>query len=196
MDVLIETQEISRVMETLRTPLELAFAKLCFGSISQQPVAAVTTDEVRPAAPILQAAQATKATSALGLNRIPSAAASPGPAGPISFEEIRKQWNVITHSVSRLKMSMANYLQDGFPSTYKDGKLIIGFTNDHAFAMEYVSAKDNIAIIEKVLTERFQTPVSVSVRIVEGAPKKTEEPVVKNVLEMFGGEVVKEWPNA
>ncbi len=203
MDVLIETQEVARVMETLRTPLELAFAKLCFNTVTPQ-ATAMTTEDVKPAAPILQAAQSAKMTSTQGLNRIPSTVvatdAAPAnasvPAGKISLEELRLQWNVITHSVSKLKMSMATYLQDGFPSSYKDGKLVIGFTNDHSFAMEFVGAKDNLIIIEKVISERFNTPVGVSVRIDDGATKKVEAPVVKNVLEMFGGEVVKEWPNA
>lgn len=207
MDVLIETQEISRVMETLRTPLELALAKLCYSSApaAQQPKqAAAAVEEVKPAAPILQAAQTAKMASTGGtLNRVPSALSSgPAPAAvdPAAFakltlDDIRKQWNIITHSVSKLKMSMATYLQDGFPSAYKEGKLTIGFTKDHAFAMEFVAAKDNAAIIEKVLKERFGSPIAVAVKIDDQQPQKTEEPVVKDVLQMFSGEVVKEWPN-
>ena len=90
---------------------------------------------------------------------------------------------------------MATYLQEGFPSTYKEGRLTIGFTKDHVFAMEFVAAKENVAIIEKVIQERFKAPITVTVRIDDTMPKKVEEPVVKNALEMFGGEVVKEWPN-
>ena len=206
MDVLIDVQEVSRVMETLRTPLELAFAKLCFsGSLNAPTVQAMTIEEVKPAALILHAAQAAKMAAGPALNRVPSALTTSIPIAPVSIdpvalgkitlEEIRSQWNIITHGVSKLKMSMATYLQDGFPSSYKDGKLTIGFTKDHAFAMEYVAAKDNVAIVEKVLCECFNAPVAVAVRIDDNGPKKVDEPVVKNVLEMFGGEVVKEWPN-
>ena len=74
-------------------------------------------------------------------------------------------------------------------------QLTVGFTKEHIFPMECLSAKENLTVLEKVLNERLGMEIFVSVKTVEGVPEKKEEPLVKNALEMFGGEVVKEWHN-
>jgi len=183
-DLFIEAQETARVMETLRMPMELAFAKLTYGAgnVPAAPPAPVVSAPVpKPTAPIVTPAATPVTKSAAKSN--------------ISLEQIHDQWNALTHEVSRRKMSLATYLQDGMPHAYKDGKLTIGFTKEHVFPMECLAAKENLVLIEKVLTERLGTDIFVVVKAVEGVPEKKEEPLVKNALETFGGEVVKEWHN-
>ena len=183
-ELFIEAQETSRIMETMRMPLELAFAKLSYGGSTPVPNAAVPVPQAVP-----KAAVAAKPSAA-----VPSAPAV-ATLTNISIEQIHESWNALTHEVSRRKMSLATYLQDGIPYAFKDGKLTIGFNKDHKFQMECLSTKENVALIEKVLTERFGATIFVQAKIVEGVPVKQEEPVVKNALKMFGGEVVKEWHN-
>lgn len=202
-DLFIEAQETARVMETLRMPLELAFAKLTLvlNAATSTGTAAVSPAPAAPAASAPKTAiPAAKPAAAINVavERPAPAAAKPAAAAVavnVPFEAVQEQWNAITHEISRRKMSVATYLQDGTPIACINGTITVGFTKDHAFQMDCLSTKDNLALIEKVLQERFGGPMTVALKTVAALPAKKDEPVVKNVLEMFGGEVVKEWPN-
>ena len=168
-ELFIEAQETARVMETLRMPLELAFAKMAYGGQSQaqvQPAAAPTTP-VKPSAPPV--------------------------SSEMSLQGIQEQWNALTHEVSRRKMSMATYLQDGLPYAFRDGQLTIAFNKDHAFQQEPLETKQSLSLLEKVFSEKLGTAVRVVLKIRDVTVPKKDETVVKAALEMFGGEVVKEW---
>lgn len=198
-ELFIEAQETSRVMETLRMPLELAFAKLTLGG---------TISAAAPAAPAPQTAQVSRSAapavatvSATKIVKPAPAAASVQPeisvsgAANTSLAQLQQDWNSLTHEVSRRKMSVATFLQDGVPHAYKDGKLTIGFTPEHAFQMQCLSAKESLALIEKVLSERLGGNIIIALKAIEGSSIKEDAPLVKNALEMFGGEVIKEWHN-
>jgi len=196
-ELFIEAQETAKVMETLRMPLELAFAKLTYGGASG----------IIPSTPPI-------ASSAAGRDAIngvstPSAVAMPVPTPMAvaktqvaikadSIEDIKTHWNALTHEVSRRKIALATYLQEGTPCEFKTGRLVIGFSKENAFARDCLNSKENLKLIEELFSEKLNAPVSVSFKIVEKADAgvKQEEPVVRSALEMFGGKVIKEWPNA
>jgi DNA polymerase III gamma/tau subunit len=168
-ELFIEAQETARVMETLRMPLELAFAKMAYGGPSQaqvQPVAAPTTPAMPSAPPV---------------------------SSEMSLQGIQEQWNALTHEVSRRKMSVATYLQDGLPYAFRDGQLTIAFNKDHTFQKESLETKESLALLEKVFSEKLGTAVRVVLKIRDVTVPKKDETVVKAALEMFGGEVIKEW---
>ena len=168
-ELFIEAQETARVMETLRMPLELAFAKMAYGGqpqVQAQPVPAPTTP-VKPSAPAV--------------------------SSDLSLQGIQEQWNALTHEVSRRKMSVATYLQDGLPYAFRDGQLTIAFNKDHAFQKESLEAKESLILLEKVFSEKLGTAVRIVLKIRDVTVPKKDETVVKAALEMFGGEVVREW---
>ena len=168
-ELFIEAQETARVMETLRMPLELAFAKMAYGGQSQA--------QVQPAAASIA----------------PVKLSAPPVSSEMSLQGIQEQWNALTHEVSRRKMSMATYLQDGLPYAFRDGQLTIAFNKDHAFQKESLETKESLSLLEKVFSEKLGTAVRVVLKIRDVTVPKKDETVVKAALEMFGGEVVKEW---
>jgi DNA polymerase-3 subunit gamma/tau len=184
-ELFIEAQETAKVMETLRMPLEVAFAKLTYGgatgNLTSSPVA------VAPAAKApLQAVappQVPKVTTSIKAE---------------TLEEIKEHWNELTHEVSRRKMALATYLQEGSPCEFKNGKLVVGFSKQSSFAKDFLNSKESLKFLDELFSEKLSAPVSVNLKIIEtpDSPVKQEEPVVKSALEMFGGKVVKEWPNA
>ncbi len=178
-ELFIEAQETARVMETLRMPLELAFAKMTYGGQPQAPAAAQAAPQAvaQPIAPIKPAS------------------AKSAPTVNVSLEGIVEQWNALTHEVSRRKMSVATYLQDGLPYAFKDGQLIIAFNADHIFQKESLETKENLALLEKTFSEKLATPVRVVFRTADVAAPKKDAAEVKKALEMFGGQVIKEWHN-
>ncbi len=207
-DAFIEAQETARVMETLRMPLELAFAKLTFRvesaelhKTTSQPVGLSQSSSgarvipVTPSAGQASTKPFSKGAPTAVIEEVPVRKAPLTDAANISYEQIKNEWNAITHDVSRRKMSLATYLQDGMPFAYKDGKLTIGFAKGSNFQMESLMGKDNQALVEKVLLERYGANIILQAKIVDDVPAKKDEPLVKNVLDMFGGEVVKEWHN-
>jgi len=185
-ELFIEAQETAKVMETLRMPLELAFAKLTYGGatgvISSAPAATVSAAAVKSsAAPIPAAASVPKVTIKAD-----------------SLEDIKANWNALTQEVSVRKMALATFLQDGTPCEFKAGRLAIGFHKEKSFSKDCLDTKENLKFIEELFSQKLGTPVFVSFKLVEkaGDHAKQEEPVVRSALEVFGGKVVKEWPNA
>lgn len=192
-ELFIEAQETAKVMETLRMPLEVAFAKLTYGGstgIIQNTIAAATP-----------AASAKPSAVSAGPAAKIHAAVSPTPKLIIkaeTLEDIKVHWNALTHEVSVRKMALATYLQEGAPCEFKAGRLVIGFSKENTFAKESLNTKENLKFLEELFSEKLNAPVNVSFKTVEKADSgvKQEEPVVRTALEMFGGKVVKEWPNA
>jgi len=192
-ELFIEAQETAKVMETLRMPLELAFAKLTYGGstgIIQNPIAAANSaanvkPTVVPAGPTAKVQAVIPSTSKVVIELE-------------SLEDIKSHWNALTHEVSRRKMALATYLQEGTPCEFKAGRLVIGFTQEHTFARDCLNSKENLKFIEEVFSEKLNASISINLKTVDNheSGAKQEEPVVRTALGMFGGKVVKEWPNA
>jgi len=179
-ELFIEAQETAKVMETLRMPLEVAFAKLTYGG---------ATGVIPTIPPIVSSAASSKPVAAAQAQVFLKAD---------SFEDIKAHWNELTHEVARRKMALATYLQEGTPCEFKGGKLVIGFSKENTFARDCLNSKENLKFIEELFSEKLKVPISVNFRIVDKVSSgiKQEEPVVRTALETFGGKVVKEWPNA
>lgn len=198
-ELFIEAQETARIMETLRMPLELAFAKICYGgthqpAVPQQPAAPAKPVAAPKATVSSPAAPKSAPQSPAGQNEAP--AIQSAVAGSVTLDSIIQQWNAITHDISKRKMSVATFLQDGMPYAYKDGRLIIGFAKEHAFHAQSLSSKDSTALVEKALSDRFGGFIGVQFKeIAAVAEAKQEAPVIKSALDTFGGTVVKEWHN-
>ena len=113
-----------------------------------------------------------------------------------SLEDLKTHWNALTHEVSRRKMALAAYLQEGMPCEFKGGRLVIGFLKENTFARDCLNSKENLKFIEEMFSEKLNAPVSVNFKIVDKVSFGQQEPVVRTALEMFGGKVIKEWPDA
>lgn len=205
-ELFIEAQETAKVMETLRMPLEVAFAKLTFGGstgviANAVPVASTAASSAKPAVTTAPAAKPLVQSAVVPVPTSAPVRASQAPKVTIkahSLEEIKSNWNALTHEVSRRKMALATYLQEGTPCDLKGGKLVIGFSKENSFARDFLNSKDNLKFIDELFTETLSMPISIELKVIEkeNTSAKQEEPVVKSALEMFGGRVVKEWPNA
>jgi DNA polymerase-3 subunit gamma/tau len=199
-ELFIEAQETAKIMETLRMPLEVAFAKLTLGGSTGN------IDQTKP--PSTPGVVAVKPVLAPPAAARPSVQSSAQPVKPVAagpkiilkaetLEDIKTHWNALTHEVSSRKMSLATYLQEGVPCEFQGGKLVVGFSKENAFALESLTNKENTRFLEDVFSEKLNEPMSIIFKVMDkgGAQSKLEEPVIKSVLQTFGGKVVKEWPN-
>jgi len=206
-ELLIEAQETSRVMETMRMPLELAFAKITLSQAKQTVTAAAWEGPLASKAPSVSVPPIPKTT--LTASPLPSAVKPQAQTAPAALEvmepvvglssltlsDIQQRWNSLTHEISRQKMSLATYLQEANPCSFKEGLLTIGFLKEHRFAKESLEMKENLLLVEKVFTEKLSSMIRVNVKIIDESIPKEAQPIVQDALQMFGGKVIKEWHN-
>lgn len=228
LEFLIQAQEVSRITETSRMPLELAFAKMTYQggaeklgtpAASPKPAAAPRPEVQMPKAPIAPSVSASPSpfkvnetkpaddrtqSSARIQEHAPAAEAAVETAegsiatavdDEITIDDIRSTWNSLTFEVSRHKMSLASYLQDGNPYSYKDGKLVIGFATEHAFNKESLEHKDNLKMVMDIFSEKLRRSVVIQLKIIEEYTGPTIDPNVDKALNMFKGKVVNQWHN-
>ncbi|MCR4337755.1 MAG: DNA polymerase III subunit gamma/tau [Candidatus Omnitrophica bacterium] len=225
-DFLIGAQEMGRIVESLRMPLEIAFAKMTYSS-SPLPAAVyvekkdVVVKEPSPVSESMAASfaspkkvlKSSKGETSFFSNPNPALTQAPVTApvaSPSSFtstssvrmdlalEDIRKSWSGLTHAVSREKMSLATYLQDGFPVSLDGEKLKIGFTRDFTFHKESLEDQESRILVEKVFSEKLQSKIVVQYVLADekaAATADDEEGIVKTALDTFKGTVVRKWHN-
>lgn len=226
LEQLIEAQDVARITENSRMPLELAFAKMTYESrreISGAPVSLpkdVSNTKITPkvstasvSQPISfgtakikdgKPAQETKdqnvyrdspnASNEVHVQQVDERS-TVAVEDDISIDDIRSAWNSLTYEVSQHKMSLATYLQDGNPYSFKDGKLVIGFASDHAFNKESLEHKDNLRIVMDVFSQKLRRQVVIQLKIIEEYTGPTIDPKVDKALNMFKGKVVNQWHN-
>ncbi len=214
-EAFIEAQETARVTGFERMPLEMAFAKLtCRSEISWGKPALHSppkTDTVQSSGsaerknlpkdvtpnqkpPMGFSPQSTISASPVGIaSTDPLATAN---ETILNLEKVKSLWNAIGHALSREKMSLATYLQEGNPSEVNGNKITIGFSQDHVFQKESLEEKNALRLIERIFAEKLATAVRVELKIVENYQPAEEEPLVKQALETFKGKVINKWHNS
>jgi DNA polymerase-3 subunit gamma/tau len=194
-ELLIEAQETARVMETMRMPLEVAFAKICFSHVMTTGVATTTSVTASIVKTTVTPIPATSKSVAKQVIPEPSIEPIIPSNQEVLLSEIQQQWNALTHEVSRKKMSLATYLQEAHPCGYKEGNLTIGFLKQHGFAKDSLASKENLSLVEKAFSEKLGRTIHITIKTVDEAIPKEAQPIVQDAIEMFGGKVIKEWHN-
>lgn len=222
-DTLIKAQEDARVTESMRMPLEVALAKLTFSphGTGQKPAPAVAA----PRDPVRQQTPPPKPKPAAPKTLDNKGSAPVAPPAPVreqsadsevddnrqddivavieeaqtgveqDIQHIQKVWDLLTSAVSKEKMSVATYLQEGYPLRLDKGFLVIGFPEHCGFQMEAVNDQKNLLMIERIFSEQLRSTVKIRVETVKEAQDVPVEEKVKNTLDSFGGKVVNRWHN-
>lgn len=145
----------------------------------------------------------------------PPAKAPEKPAGGgklINIEDIHSEWLKIINYIMPKKISIASYLQEGYPVGVGDKTLSIGFSKELQFHKEVLDSPENRAMIEEAIKEvlgaEFKVtliltePVNLPKRRTNGSishasddPDEIEplggevDPIVKSAMEIFGGDM-------
>lgn len=207
-DVFVEVQETAKIMDSFQIPLEVAFAKLTFkhGEIKKEPliqekkispvkIAAVERlanqkghldfsldqDIQTPAQPVIVETPLT--------NQNPE----PVSREPVTLEKIRKGWDAITSAISRERMSVATYLQEGMPCHLKGDVLTIGFPHEAKFHKEALDDKETLLLIERVVDEQCKQQLHIKLKLTDEFVPQEHGVAVKSTIEKFQGKVVNKW---
>lgn len=131
--------------------------------------------------------------------------ASPG------LDEILGCWQTVINAIMQKKMSVASYLQEGYPISLEDNKLSIGFPKELQFHKEVLETPDNKRLIEEAIKSSLAKELKVMFVLIDSAKvsprqtghsdteatnsfteggeavKKEVDPILKAALEIFGG---------
>jgi len=181
-NILVNTQEMSKRLDSLRIPLEISLIRLAHNKKgSEQPKG---IKEKFPQEPIAKKEEG--ATEPLD----PSAAIS-----TVSLENIKDAWQNIINNLARIKMSVATYLNEGEAVKLERNILTVSFPKNYSLHKESLEKKENKALIEKIISELLNAGLRINfILCAEEKHKDNSEnhPFIKNALEMFDGRVIKE----
>ncbi len=220
-DFLIESQETARITESQRLSLEMTFAKMTFRGQIVSPEATATHSTVLPAAspqsierpkttpPTLAIKTTPNPTTNLSDKAVEVAVVNPSEEEIedhklgiveqiVDLEKIKSTWNALTYAVSKEKMSLATYLQEGQPVVFKANRLTVIFAPEATFQKESLEESANTRAIERIFSEKLKTKILLEFRCSDQHKPITDQndPVIKSALETFNGKVVNQWHNA
>ncbi|MEW5894973.1 MAG: DNA polymerase III subunit gamma/tau [Candidatus Omnitrophota bacterium] len=129
-----------------------------------------------------------------GMPGEPQTAARP----EMTLAGVIEAWSALTYAVSRERMSLATYLQEGVPVKVQDNKLMIAFSPANIFFKESLDSEDNKRLVEGIFSTHLKQPVVVRYSIADNAVPVVSEKDgsdVKDVLETFDGKITSRWHN-
>lgn len=194
-NILVNTQEMSKRLDSLRIPLEISLVKLTHDKKSAVPAVPVqrpkekidspkvdlpVKEDIRPEPPKKKEdeIQASKEIS------------------PVSLENVKESWSSLISNLEKVKMSVATYLTEAVPLKLHGTTLTLGFPKNYSLHKESLEAKDNKALIEKGIAELLHANLRVHFIISEEVRKREDttssSPFVKSAMDMFHGRVVRE----
>lgn len=177
-NILVNTQEMSKRLESLRIPLEINLVRLAHDKRG------VVTP---PAAqPVFQRRETDK----------PQASAKPAaePAQILPLSNIKDSWGQVISRLEKIKMSVATYLNEGELTQVEGNKLTIALSKSHSLHKEALEKKENKAIIEKCLYDLFRADLRVNFILsdaVNGKDEVQDNTFLKSALDTFGGRVIR-----
>ena len=193
-ETLIDAQETARITESAQMALEMALAKLTAqgsGSTAPLPAAPKVSTPIKTPTVKIEQPVAKEPTAFKPMEPAKPAA----PIGNLDLAYIKRIWDTLTYAVSREKMSVATYLQDGIPIELKGQQLTIGFPLQSKFQKESLESADNKKLIEKAFMGKLNQPITIQFVMMAEEASHEEEENVKAVLDTFQGKVVSRWHN-
>ncbi len=195
-NTLVNTLEMTKRLESLRIPLEISLVKLAHdkkgtspnpapAKYSKEPAAAHT--EEKPFKPQIREEKKEEEK-----DPIPEALTT---SQSTSLDNVKNIWRNTIDNLSRIKMSVATYLNEGVATNLQGNVLTVSFPMNHSLHKESLERKENKALIEKIFSELLNTNLRINFVLSKDVAQKNNSeasPVVKSVLDMFNGRVIKE----
>ena len=191
-NILLNTLEVSKRLDSLRIPLEIGLVKLAYdkkgSSLDRIPPKYSQSAKdlsVKEKPPIIDTVRKEETEPPQSTGQIHS----------VSLDNITGAWRNIIENLSKVKISVATYLNEGSPTKIENNVLTISFPKDYSLHKESLEKHENRSIIEKSISELFNARVKVnfilSKETIQHAGEE-EDGFLKSTLQMFKGRVIKE----
>ncbi|MFA5116211.1 MAG: DNA polymerase III subunit gamma/tau [Candidatus Omnitrophota bacterium] len=202
-NVLVNTQEMARRLDSLRIPLEIGLIKLTQNKARAEGESYVKPVENKPAGiekkPVVREAKVEKQPEPPARAReiVPEdpAPEAPAPEEPdsgavqsSSLQEIKDKWQKIIDNLTKVKISAATYLNEGCPSKLDKNTLTISFPKNYSLHKEALEMKDNKAILEKTISQVMNATIRLNLILTKEEARREEiqaTPFIKSALDAF-----------
>jgi len=196
-NILVNTQEMAKRLESLRIPLEISLVKLTHDKKeshlnSPPPRQPQVPDPPWPLKekPLPQPA---KKQEDIAERQMPDPPQEPTQSAALG--DVKSAWNHIIDNLGKIKMSVATYLNEGTPTKLEKDILTVSFPINLSLHKEALERKDNKEIIEKIFSELLNANMRIHFTLSKDVAQKNShdaDPFLKSALETFNGRVIKE----
>ncbi|MFH1199122.1 MAG: DNA polymerase III subunit gamma/tau [Candidatus Omnitrophota bacterium] len=200
-NILVNAQEMAKRLESLRIPLEIALIKLSHDKkaavvIPAPPVSSKPEYREPPKSPFVKEIKVEKEIKPIAQERKvePIIAAEDDVNIATTLDAVKSGWQGIIDAVSRVKMSLATYLNEGSPVGLDKNIITVAFPKNYAFHKESLEVKDNRDLIEKILCDSLNANLRLNFILSQEAIHKetdAEHPFIKSAIAAFGGRIIK-----
>jgi len=195
-NVLANTQEMAKRLESLRIPLEISLVRLARPEKGQQFKSAAPENHVEEKLPPAKDPVQNRgyAPPAPTVKKVEEPKQEPEAACSVSLEQVKELWQTIIQNISKIKMSVATYLNEGVPTKLHGTVLTVTLPRNHLLHKETLEKKENKALVENSASELFKTSLKINFVLSkeEKKPESTEEhPSVRSALDVFNGRLIK-----
>ncbi|TBR18668.1 DNA polymerase III subunit gamma/tau [bacterium] len=196
-NVLVGAQEMSKRLDSVRIPLEIAIVRLAHDKKNPNFETAVapkyTPPEEKPQIdkPKVEKPQVKDEEDI----DPPQAPVEPETKNSVSLDAVKNVWNNAIENLTKIKMSLATYLNEGAIVSLEGNLLTVGFPKNYSLHKESLETNANKAIVEKVFLELLDARIKVNFILSDELERKDDaekHAFVKSALDMFNARVVKE----
>ncbi|MBP7216011.1 MAG: DNA polymerase III subunit gamma/tau [Candidatus Omnitrophica bacterium] len=203
-NILVNTKETAKRLDSLRIPLEISLVKLAHTKKDAGGYDAVPK-------PTKSAAQEKKSIThpAASLKQEPSSVMRPKPpvlkaeeeippaqevSQSVSLDAVKDAWQRIIDSLSKVRMSLATFLNEATVVKLEGRVLTLAFPKNYSLHKESLEKKENRAIVEQAIQEAIKVSLRANfILSKEINPKKEEQvnnPLVQSALHAFGARLI------
>ena len=189
-NILVNTQEMSKRLESLRIPLEINLIRLAHNKKGSAP----KLSEEPKDAPIKESFVKEETTQEPPKKEEGKTEPIDPPLN-ITLDNVKEAWGNVINNLGRIKMLVATYLSEGEPIKLERNTLTVSFPRNYSLHKETLEKKENKEIVEKSISGLLNTNLRINfILSAEEKQKDNSEnhPFIKSALEMFDGKVIKE----
>lgn len=190
-NILVNTQEMAKRLDSLRIPLEISLIKLAHNKIKLS-----DSGFSKPQDNKKDAKDAIEERSSLNdIKTDDTYYKKEDTGGDLSLDDIKCRWQDIVNNLSKTKMSVATYLNEGNPIKLEANTLTISFPKNYSLHKEALERKDNKLIIEKVVSGLVKTNIKLNFILSKeevSEDKSEASPLIKSILDTFNARTIKE----
>jgi DNA polymerase-3 subunit gamma/tau len=197
--ILANTHEMAKRLDSLRIPLEISLVKLSRPDNPQTivtkpiPVKQKTAAVQAQTAPIKEKSEESKPDEEVKPDKEDQLTESSAAKTTVTLEQVKEVWQEIIQNISKIKMSVGTYLNEGLPYKMQGEVLTVSFSKSHSLHKEALEKKENKELIEKNLSAALHQVLRINFRLSEEEVQKTPEnhPSLRSALDMFNGRLIR-----
>jgi hypothetical protein len=196
-NILVNTQEMQKRIDSLRIPLEISLVKLSHDKKGEALNIDKTVPNFKSETPKLsiKAEPLNKKSEAEHKSQDSIKDSAQKDVSLISIEDIKEKWQEAIEGLGKIKISVSTYLTEGLPLKVEQNMLTVSFPKDYSLHKESLERKENKALIEKTFSDFFNKHIRVNFILSKEDSRKEEiadNSFLNSALNAFRGRVIRE----